>query len=83
MNSPLFSLHRSQKIVSGEINAAAFQPSLRSSLKANGCGLLLFALLNYKRVLLIFWIAVVIFWFVSEVLLVDPEIIDAEPNERQ
>ena len=82
MNSPLFSLRRWQKIVRGGVNPAAFQISLRSALKEKD-GLLLLVLLYYKRVLLIIWIVAVIFWFVSEVLLVDPEVIPWDAKESR
>jgi len=43
--------------------------------------LLLFILFQYKWVLLVVWIAAIFFWFVTEVLLVELEILEPEPKE--
>jgi hypothetical protein len=43
--------------------------------------LLLLVLLHYKWVLLVTWIAALSFWFVSEVLLIEPETIEADTKE--
>jgi hypothetical protein len=81
MNGFIFPLHRRQKIVHGRTRPAALPtPDRRGLLKRLG-ELLLLVLLHYKWVLLVIWIAAIIFWFVSELLLIELEIPEADPEE--
>ena len=81
MNSRLFPLHRRQKIVYGRTRPAVLPTPHRLGLQKRLGKLLLFILVHYKWVLLVTWIAAIIFWFVTEVLLVELEVLEAEPKE--
>lgn len=81
MNGFVFPRHRCQKIVRGRTRPAAPPIRGRRGLEKRLGELLLLVLLHYKWVLLVTWIAALSFWFVSEVLLIEPETIEADTKE--
>ena len=81
MNGFVFRLHRRQKSVRGRTRPAALPTRDRMGLLKRLGELSLLVLLHYKWVLLVIWIAAIIFWVVSEVLLIEPEIFEADPEE--
>ena len=81
MNGFVFPLHRRQKSVRGRTRPAALPTRDRRGLLKRLGELLLLVLLHYRWVLLVIWIATIIFWFVFEVLLIELEILKADPEE--
>ena len=81
MNGLVFARHWRHKIVRGRARPAALPIHDRRGTQMRLGEFFLLILLHYKWVFLAIWIATVIYWFVSQVLPIDQQIIEPEPNE--
>jgi multidrug efflux pump subunit AcrB len=56
-------------------------PNKRHSLRQRIAEFWLAFVLNYKRLLVVLWIAAILYWFIFEILLVELEILEAEKTK--
>jgi hypothetical protein len=73
-------LHQHQKKEPTKWMSAIAGPNKRHSLRQRIAEFSLAFVLNYKRLLVVLWIAAILYWFIFEILLVKLEILEAEKD---